>query len=143
MKPIQPSLNIQISSRTVLVGIGVMQAALGVDMDSIISRSQSGELLWVWDISAGGGSVIEYRFWSRELVAPEWCRNLKRDEVVRMVIGTDLPRIRRQEACRILACTRPHVKRLVDDGHLSADPAAPEHFIDRASFESFLKKRIL
>lgn len=141
----QSLLNLPLSHRTVLVSMEVVRAVQALDWESIMAKVDCGEFRFAFDISAaarGSGHCAEWRFWVREIIAPESCAGLEMPRGIEMIINTTRPRLSRIETAHILGCTRTHVMRLVDSGFLIADAAAADRFITRASLQDFLKTKI-
>jgi hypothetical protein len=137
----QRHLNLSISQRTVLVTVDMVRAALGVDADSVTAKVDAGELRWVWDVSSGTGSVRELRFWTKEIIAPEFTRAQTLPQVVAELIGKDRARWRGTEIEHLLMVSRPQIFRLREAGDLCGDIVGRTLYVTRAVLEKFLIKR--
>lgn len=118
MTATQPSLNLAIHQRTVLVDMATVRAHLGVDADTVAARIESGELRWVFDLALGlkppgpKGKKRELRFWSRELIAPETCPDNERDALA-AILGNHSLGWRGTEIATLLLVSRPTVRKMV------------------------------
>jgi len=137
----QRSLNLSISARTVLVTLDMVRACRGVDADTVLAQVDAGELRWVWDVSSGGGTVRELRFWAREIIAPEMSANFKPAQVISLVLGTDRARWRGVEIAQLLLVSRPQIFRLHEAGDLKGDIVGGTLYVARAVVEKFLTQR--
>jgi hypothetical protein len=137
----QRHLNLSISQRTVLVTVDMVRAALGVDADSVIAKVEAGELRWVFDVSCGG-SISEWRFWAKEIIAPEFCAGLTLAGAMKEILGSERARWRGTEIQHLLLVSRPTVKKLHDDGALPGDIVGGTFSFRRATLETFLRQRL-
>ncbi len=144
-----PSLNLSLHQRTVLVTTETARAALGVDAETLMTRVESGGLRWVFDVSAvdGGprdGRLRELRFWVREIIAPETTRTLTPAQVVEQVVGTpSREHLRSGEVAHLLLVSDPHVGRLWQRGMLPGVIAGRALKLRRDGLVKFLNERLV
>jgi len=140
----QRALDLGLHQRTVLVTTETARAALGVDAETVWTRVDSGTLRWVWNVSAAGGPLRELRFWARELVAPDACRDLDLDHVVNQVVGMESREyLRSGEVAHLLLVSDPHVGRLWKAGALPGLIAGRTLKLRRDGLVKFLQERIV
>ncbi len=133
----QTRLPLEISQRTVLVGVETVRAKFGCDAESVFAMVDNGKLRWVFDVSLDQG-VRELRFWAGEIVAPDLQKGATLDHVIRCILGTGAA-IRRGEIERQWVCSAQHVGRLIRAGELTLASLSQ---ISRTSLEAFLKRRL-
>jgi len=145
----QTALALSLSQRTVLVTMETVRAVLGLDAETITQRVDSGELRWVFDVSAvtaeaQGSGLRELRFWSKELIAPEFCRGVTPDQAADQIVGmTTREWLRSGEVAHILLVSDPHVGRLWQRGFLSGEITGRSLKLRRASLITWLQSRLI
>jgi hypothetical protein len=144
----QRPLGLALSQRTALVTMETVRAALGVDAETIWMRIECGQLRWVFDVSAvtnsQPGRLRELRFWAREVIAPETCRELAPEAVVDQVVGVkEREHLRSSEVAHLLLVSDPHVGRLWQRGLLPGLIAGRTLKLRRDGLVTFLRERIV
>jgi hypothetical protein len=135
------SLPVAFSRRTVLVTLDVVRAVFGVDAEEVMKMVESGELQWVFDLSARGAAYRELRFWTRELVAPERCL-MTPARAVQLILGEDRGRWRGTEIQQLLLVSRPSVLRWHRSGVLPGETLNRTLWVTRRTLEQFLTERL-
>jgi hypothetical protein len=106
---IQRPLNLPVSERTVLVDVNMVRAARGVDADTVTAWVDSGELVWVWNVSTNpGGEIRELRFWAGEIICQDKVRALSLNHVVNALLPAR-EWFRGTEVSHLLLVSRPTV----------------------------------
>lgn len=146
----QTALALSLSQRTVLVTMETVRAALGLDAETITQRVDSGELRWVFDVSAVTAACAErngrreLRFWSKEIVAPEFCRGVTPDQAADQIVGVATREwLRSGEVAHLLLVSDPHVGRLWQRGFLSGEITGRSLKLRRASLITWLQSRLI
>lgn len=138
----QRHLNFSISQRTVLVTVDMVRAALGVDADSIAARIDAGEIRWVWDVSGGTRTVRELRFWTKEIITPDFTRSLSPARAISEVLGSSKPTWRGSEIAHLLLVHKSTISRLHEVGELPGEIVSGTLYVPRAGLEQFLVRRL-
>lgn len=138
----QKHLNLSISQRTVLVTVDMVRAARGVDADTITGLVDAGELRWVWDVGIGRRELRELRFWAREIIAPEFCRELTAEQAIAGVLGSDRTRWRGTEISHLLLVSRAHICRLHAAEELPGTIVDGTLWVQRPALVKFLTERL-
>lgn len=127
----QTKLVLTLHTRTALVTTETVRAALGIDAETVATRVDSGEIRWVFDVSAATGDqdnrLRELRFWLREVIAPGSAHQMAPRDVVEAIVGSPSREFFRSgEVAHLLLVSDPHVGRLWQRGFL------PGHIVGRA-----------
>ena len=137
-----PLLNLTLSARAALVTVDTACSVLGVDSESISAMVDSGELIWVWDVSARQNTIRELRIWSTELADRTAARRPER-EVLSAILPTRRDQFRAAEVAMTLRVSDPHLLRLIRLGTLSGPAIGHTQWITRASLSAFLTTRLV
>lgn len=129
MIALQQPLALKLSARTILVNLDAVRAAKGVDAESVIAMVENAlhpeHLRFVFDLSLGevnGGRGAsrrrELRFWTTEIVAPEFAHGPKQepvtiDQAIAEIIGAR-ETFRRSEIEMQWVCSATHIMRLIE-----------------------------
>jgi hypothetical protein len=119
----------------------VVRAVLGVDSNTVCSMVESGKLAWVFDISAGKNSLRELRFWTRELIEPEFCR-MSAGRALQLIMGKSRQRWRGTEIEQLLLCSRASILRWNRAGDLPGETRGHTFWTTREALSAFLKSRL-
>lgn len=126
----------------VLIPIQGARITLGKTAEEIYALVDSGELRWVWNISADAKNRA-LRFWSCELNG-EPVRHLEPSAVVDRIVGhAHELEIRNEVVSRILWASTPTVLRLYRCGALAGRIESHALWILRVSLVEFLHCRLL
>ncbi len=136
-----PGRQFAFSRRTALVSLDVVRAVLGVDAVTVASLVDSGELAWVFDVSATKSSQRELRFWTRELFAPEQCR-MSPTRALQMILGKGRQRWRGSEIEQLLLASRASILRWNRAGDLPGETVDHTFWVTREALTGFLKSRL-
>lgn len=144
----QMALSVREQVRPVLVDVDETASRLGYSWQSVLGMVDSGELLWVWDVSLVRSASSrhrrrELRFWMGEVLAPGLHRDRSIEEVIGWVIGRD-PAIRELRSVGVgntLRLRAQQMKGLVEAGELVGRMGGHTRWIERGSLEGFLKRR--
>jgi hypothetical protein len=139
--PVPPGLNVSFSRRTVLVTTDVLRAVRGVDAETIHAAVDDFELRWVFNISADPARVRELRFWTKEIIAPEFTRRLNLAKAINEILGEGRSRWRGVEIQHLLLVSRPTIMRLHRHGDLPGKVVKGTFWTPRPALESFLRTR--
>lgn len=137
-----PSLNLQLHQRTALVSVDTARAVLGVDIETILDRIDSGIYQWAFDISPAPDHdehKREIRIWGKDIIAPGMATEL--NVAIDCIIGTQRDRLRGTEVAHLLLCSGATIMRLVDQKLLCGPLTGHTQHITRASLAQFLIKR--
>ena len=140
MRCVQTPLPIEVSARTVLVGMEFARAKFGVDDDSVLAMVDNAvhpkHLRFVFDLSCGEGRIRELRFWAREIERPESCARLNIEMAINQILGSRAF-FRRGDLVVQWIVTRPHVSKLIHSDEL----AETGNRFMRATLQKFLRSR--
>lgn len=137
------NLQLAISPLTILVDLGTVRAAWGLDADTVRQRVEDGHLRWVFDIGpkpATEGGVPgkrELRFWIREIVSPRKCEELNLEQALLSILGAS-PAIRRGELERQWVVSHVTVHRWIRQKEIYTYSSG---LISRQSLADFLRRR--
>jgi hypothetical protein len=96
-------------------------------------------LEWVWNVGVNPASEKRnLRFWPREVIAPETCRELTLLAVIDLVLPTGLHRFAPSQVAELLLCDYQHLYNLKAAGQLPR-----RTFTSRAALIKFLTKRFI
>lgn len=128
--------------RPVLVDLNRAMEATGKRREAVLDMVDSGELLWVWDMSADyRGDRRVLRFWLREMT-DQISRTLSLAEVVSVIVGhAYAPALRRVTVSEMLMLRRCQVLRFVRLGALRRRPDRHPGWVERDSLIECLKQR--
>jgi len=135
----QPGLPLLVSQRTVFLPVDAVRAKFGCDAESVFAMVDNGELRWAFNLGIDGKRA-EWRFWTREIIAPETTKDVELPQVLASILGAHKFELRRGEIERQWIVSAQHVMRLVKAGWLEL--SRPGH-VTRASAAAFLKGRAL
>lgn len=138
----QPLLNLRLSARAALVTADTACAALGVDTETVTSMVDTGDLIWVWDVSARQRDIRELRFWTAEL-ADRSVSSLSVQAAITAIIPAHRDRLRAAETAMLLRISDPHLHRLVQLDHLTGPRIGHTQWITTASLTHFLRQRLI
>ncbi len=130
-----------LSPRTALVSTDVVRAVLGVDAAAVASLVESGELAWVFDLSARQGKMRELRYWARELFAPEQCQ-ITPARAIQLILGKRRQRWRGTEIEQLLLASRPTILRWHRSGDLPGERIDHTFWVNREDLANFLRSRL-
>jgi len=131
--------------RSAFCGIDTVSCVTGLSTNRIYDLVESGDYLWVWNISSGLGKRRELRFWSREINNPAAVSKMTIDAVIQAIIPnrSRLP----GQADGIGNWEFRHLLRLSKPCHcllrkeLGVCGTVRNFFIPRASLEQFFHRR--
>jgi hypothetical protein len=72
--------------KSTFCGIDTVSCVAGLSVEQVYDRVESGNFLWVWNVSSGAGGKRELRFWSREINDPASVANFDLDAVIKTVV---------------------------------------------------------
>ncbi len=130
-----------LSPRTALVSTDVVRAVLGVDAAAVASLVESGELAWVFDLSARQGKLRELRYWARELFAPEQCQ-ITPARAIQLILGKRRQRWRGTEIEQLLLASRATILRWHRAGDLPGERVDHTFWVNREDLANFLRSRL-
>lgn len=125
-----------------LVTVNFVAAHRGVGNEEVAILAETGQLRWVFNLSAGKGRNQMLRFWLAELQQPD-LRKLPVREGISRIVGTEKQWLRGREIEWVLRISRVQTKYLCDDGHLSFKIVKHCRWISRASLVRFLERRLV
>jgi len=136
-------LNFPIHPSVALVSADAVKAAFYCQKEDVVRMVEDGRLRWVWDFNACGRSHTDRRFLVWELAGCDLAQATLA-EVVDLILH-DLPvgRIRSKDLVLRFLLTRTHMHALVRGGHLVGHVEQHTLWIDRASLEAFLTRRLV
>ena len=137
----QPTLNLPINRRALLLTVDTVAASRGVTPESVYEDVDSGRLLWVWNVAADfSGPKRELRFFAQEVIAPEFARQQKLNDVIKLLVP-QREWLRNWELEHLLAVRRPTLLALRDE--LRAQVVDNCVRIHRNALVSFFMRRIV
>ena len=136
------SRNLTVSPKAVMVSTDTACAVLGVDSEALACMVETGDLVWVWDVSARQKAIRELRFWTQELIDPTTARK-PYSEFIGTILPPNRERFRSSEVAQTLRISDPHLLRLIKLGELTGTIVGHTRWITRRSFADFLKNRLL
>jgi hypothetical protein len=136
-----PAHQFAFSRRTAHVSIDVVRAVLGVDAITVGTMVETGELAWVFDVSATKNNQRELRFWTRELFEPQLCR-MSLGRALQLILGKSRQRWRGTEIEQLLLASRASVLRWHRAGDLPGETVDHTFWATRESLAAFLKSRL-
>lgn len=129
-----------------LVPLDVAMHVLSRPKPWIQSMVQSGELRWIFDVSAHAGPKKreEWRFWLSELYAPDMMRYLDEDDAVDEVVKHETQeRLCLRTVGELLWVARPHLTRLESTGELPVSSWGGVRCVTRNDLSAFLDRRLV
>ena len=129
------------SDRTALVSTEVVRAVLGVDAATVAGMVESGQLAWVFDVSASKGNLRELRYWTRELFEPGLCQ-MSPARALQLILGKRRQRWRGAEIEQLLLASRPTILRWYRSGDLPGELVGHTFWTTRESLSAFLTSRL-
>jgi hypothetical protein len=128
--------------RSVLMPIHYVRLAHLWTVERVKAAVDTGELDWVWDISAGDRDLRILRFWTREVIAPEMCILLRTQTVIGSILGT---RAFWHTAAMgdLLQCSRKHVHDLFDCEAIQRETVEGSVGATWDGLAKFLKERLV
>jgi hypothetical protein len=133
--------------RSTFCGIDTVSCILGLQVDQVYDRVESGDYLWVWNISTGAGVKRELRFWSREINDPASVVNHTLDSAIKAIIPSraHIPGqgdgLHNWEVRHLLRLSKSTISELRKEFDVKG--TARDIFVPRASLEKFLRRRWL
>lgn len=120
---IQQPLALKLSARTILVNLESVRAAKGIDAESVVAMVRNARhpehLKFVFNIAENprDSRREELRFWTTEIVAPEFVQKVAIDQAVAEIIGAR-ETFRRTEIAMQWVCSDTLIGRLIKAGEL-------------------------
>lgn len=138
----QTRLPLQIAANVALVDIGTARAVKGLDTESLVALTESGEFRWVWDVGTGRNRR-ELRFWRLELVDASVTNNLLMPAVIDTILPTTRDRFRSGELQALFTISAQLILQHYKAGTLDGTQTSTTLYITRASLAQFLFKRLI
>ena len=131
---------IEISPRTVFLDTNGVRAARGWSADHVNAAIDSGDLLWVFDLSCGRGKkhLRELRFWFPEIVNSKAVAKLELAEVILKILPWSRTTFNSSELCQWFLLSRPTMMRIGRE--LSGFQKNRMLRVQRAPLANYLKK---
>lgn len=133
--------------KSTFCSIETVSCITGLPVDHLYELVESGNYLWVWNVSTGVGFRRELRFWSREINNPATVLNLSLDAAITAIIPRRVHMTGQQnglcnwefrQLLRISKCTLSRLRH-----ELGVTGIERDLFIPRASLENFFRRRWL
>lgn len=133
--------------KSIFCGVETVSCVTGLPVDELYELVESGNYLWVWNVSTGEGARRELRFWCREINHPATVLNLTLNGAIAAIIPRRVHLAGQQnglyywELRDLLRISKSTIKGLRDE----LDPIGLEGnlMIPRANLEIFFRRRWL
>lgn len=122
-----------------MVSLDVASAVLNLSCRALAARVDSGNPLWVFNLSLGAGRRQMYRFWAVELVDPDAVRRARLADVVERIIGVQRPRLRCREVEMRLGVSDTYLRALLSSGRVKCSREANYDLVWRETLRAFLQ----
>ncbi len=133
--------------KSTFCSIETVSCVTGLPVDRLYELVDSGNYLWVWNVSTGVGSRRELRFWCREINNPATVINLSLDAAITAIIPRRVHLAGQQnglfnwEFRQLLRISKSTLSGLRHE--LGVTGTERDLFIPRASIETFFRRRWL
>ena len=122
-------------------GIETVSCVTGLSLHDLYNLVESGNYLWVWNVSSGVGWRRELRFWCREINHPATVLNLSLDAAIMAILPKYAQGLSYWDFRDLVRVSKSTLRALREE--LGVTGSERNLFIPRASLEDFFRRRWL
>ena len=133
--------------KTTFCGIDTVSSLSGLPVSQVYDKVETGDIMWVWNVSSGRTYKRELRFWSREINDPASVARMTLDDVIPLLLPdrTHVPGQRagllNWEFRHLMRLSKASLSEIRKELNLKNPGRGRNLFIARGTIEQFLRRR--